>query len=62
MSERYWGSRLVEAAGLPMRLLSSSASSRFSQIQLVGVLLYLDLTLSAACWASQRAAMLGSCL
>ena len=61
------GSRLVETAGLPMGSHFSSASSSLSLIQpqvsvhWMGVQ-YLSLTLSAACWASPKAAMLGSCL
>ena len=59
------GSRLVEIAGLPMGLPSSLASSSFSLIPQLCPLdgyKYLHMTLSAACWASQRAAMLASCL
>ena len=72
VSERSQGSRLVETAALPMGSPSSSASSSLSPIQPLGSLAsgfcplvgfkYLYLSQQAACWASQRTAMLGSCL
>jgi hypothetical protein len=64
-------SRLVETAGLPMRSPSTTTSSSLPLIQpqgslssvgWVGGCKYLSLSQSAACWASQRAAMLGSSL
>jgi hypothetical protein len=57
VSERYQGSRLIETASFPMGLYSSSASSSLSLIQSQEFL-----TLSAACLASQRTAMVGSFL
>jgi hypothetical protein len=70
VSERSWRPRSVETAGLPMGLPSSSASSSFPpQFNHRGSgfcplleCYYLLWNLSAVCWASQRAAMLGSCL
>jgi hypothetical protein len=67
--ERSQGSRLVETVGFPMRTHSTSISSSFYLIksqesltsQMVGCK-YLCLSQCAACWTSQRTAMLGSCL
>jgi hypothetical protein len=67
--QQCWGSRLVEIAALTFGLPFCSASSRFSLIQPQGFLFsplvgckYLHQTLSSACWVSQTAVMLGSCL
>jgi hypothetical protein len=70
VSESSQVSKLVKTAGLPMRLPSSSAFSSLSLIQpqrstvsvhWLGVSICI-LSQSDAYWASQRTAMLGSCL
>jgi hypothetical protein len=69
VSQRFQGSILVETASLPMGSLSSSFSSNFSLIQPQGspasvrwLAVSICICPSAACWASQRAAMQVSCL
>ena len=67
VSERSQGSSLVKMADLPMGS-PFSASSSLSLIKPQGSLTsaidckYLHLSQSAACWASERAAMQSSCL
>jgi hypothetical protein len=70
VSERSWGSRLVEIAGIPMgspsllnffQLFPNSTIGVPDFSPLVGCE-YLHLSWSVSCWASWRAAMLGSCV
>jgi hypothetical protein len=63
VSERFQGSRLVETSGLSMGFPSSSASSLIEQQGSPAFIHWcLNLSQSAACWASQRTAMVDSCL